>query len=230
MEFTGKNTYTGQTILEGGALKISSFNSYLKGKPSSSLGAPRDIEAGEIVMGRGDGECGLIYTGTGESSDRVLNLAGKISTVTLDQSGKGLLKFTSTFVISGHGANKTIILKGDTGGSGELAGNLVNPYDRANKATTAVTKTGSGTWTLSGTNSYTGPTTLSAGTLALATARSLGGKTDVTVSNGATLALNFKGELRIGKLIIDGKPQPAGSYSAANTPKFIKGTGVLKTQ
>ena len=230
MRLSGKNSYTGQTILEGGSLTVSSLNSYVKGKPSSNLGAPADIETGEIVIGNGDGECALIYTGTGETTDRVMNLAGKNLAVSFDQSGTGLLKLTSTFVLSGHSANKIIALKGNTAGSGEIAGNLVNPHDRAGKATTAVTKSGSGTWTLSGTNTYTGTTTVTAGTLALATARSLGDKTEVAVSNSAALALNFKGEMRVAKLMLDGKPQPAGSYSAANTPNFIKGTGILKTQ
>jgi autotransporter-associated beta strand protein len=211
-------------------LSVSSLNSYIKGRTNSSLGAPTDIETGEIVIGSGDGECGLIYTGTGESTDRVMNLAGKNSTVTFDHCGKGLWKLTRSFVMSGHSASKIIALRGDTAGSGEIAGNLVNPYDRAGKASTAVAKTGTGTWVLSGTNSYTGPTAVAAGTLALATARSLGEATEVTVSSGATLALNFKGEMRVGKLILDGKPQPAGAYSAANSLGSIKGTGVLKVQ
>jgi autotransporter-associated beta strand protein len=229
LQLSGKNTFTSKMILEDGALSVASFNSVVGGKPSSSLGAPINVEAAEIVIGeeKKESDCALIYTGTGETSDRVMNLAGKKSTVTFDQSGTGLLKLTSPFVISGYGANKTIALRGDTAGTGEIAGNIVNPYDRAGKATTAVTKSGTGTWILSGTNSYSGPTTVSAGTLALATARSLGEKTDVSISNGASLALNFKGEIRIGKLIIDGKPQPAGTYSTANTPDILKGTGAL---
>ena len=230
LQISGKNSYTGQTLLEGGSLSVSSLNSFGKGKPTSNLGAPTDVETGEIAIGSGDLPCSLIYTGSGESSDRVMNLAGKNFTVTFDQSGSGLFKLTSPFVLSGHSANMVIALKGDTTGSGELAGNLVNPFDRSDKATTALTKSGSGTWTISGTNSYTGPTTITAGTLVLATARSLGDKTDVTIASDATLALNFKGEMHVGKLIIDGKPQPAGSYSAANTPKSLKGTGTLKTQ
>ncbi len=230
LQLTGANSYTGQTILEGGTLSVASFNSVAKGKPGSSLGAPKDIEAGEIVIGNGDGECGLVYTGTGETTDRVMNLAGKNSVVTFDQSGKGLLKFASPFVLSGHGANKVIALKGDTAGSGELAGNLVNPHDRAGKATTAVTKSGGGTWTLSGINTYSGPTTVTQGTLALGTPRSLGPKTEVAITKGATLDLNFKGEMRVAKLIIDGKPQPAGSFNTANLPEFIKGTGILRVE
>ena len=34
--------------------------------------------------------------------------------------------------------------------------------------------------------------------------------------------------MRVGKLTLGDKPQPPGSYSAANAPKFIKGNGVLK--
>ena len=69
MQLSGNNTYTGQTILESGTLSVSSLNSFTKGmrKASSSLGVPTDIEAGEIVIGEEgkDGDCALIYTGTG---------------------------------------------------------------------------------------------------------------------------------------------------------------------
>jgi len=40
--------------------------------------------------------------------------------------------------------------------------------------------------------------------------------------------LSFTGEMKIAKLTVDGKPQPAGTYNAANTPKAIKGKGALK--
>lgn len=232
IRLAGNNTYTGQTVLEGGTLSVSSLNSFSqgKGKPSSSLGAPMDIEAGELLIGEAgkDGECAIIYTGTGETTDRVMNLAGKTATVTFDQSGTGLLKLTSDLLISGYGADKTIELTGDTTGSGELAGKLANPYDRAGKATTAVTKTGVGTWALSGTNTYSGATTVKQGTLLLASAKSLSDKTDVYISAGALLSLNFKGEMRIGKLYIDGKLQPVFTYSAASNPAYFKGQGILK--
>jgi autotransporter-associated beta strand protein len=234
LQMSGKNTYTGQTILESGALSVTSINSFTKGmgKAGSSLGAPPDIESGEIVIGETgkEGECILIYTGSGETSDRVMNLAGKKSTVTFDQSGTGLLKLTSTFVISGYGADKTIVLKGDTAGTGEIAGNIVNPHDRAGKAITAVTKSGTGTWTLSGANTYSGKTTVTQGTLSIASALSLGDKTDVYVAEGAMLELGFKGEMHVSKLYLDGKLQPAGTYRATNTSGFLKGSGVLVVQ
>jgi autotransporter-associated beta strand protein len=198
-----------------------------KRKASSSLGAPRTDADAEIMISGGST---LMYIGKGETTDRNLNLPGGGDTITLDQSGTGLLKLTSAFVMSGFAESKTIVLAGSSAGTGELAFNIDNVYDRKGKATTSLTKSGTGTWTLSGTNSYTGPSTVSKGTLVLAHAHSLGDKTDVSVSEGATLALNFKGQIPVCKLSFGGKPQPAGAYNAANAPGFLKGTGVLNVQ
>jgi autotransporter-associated beta strand protein len=232
MKLAGANTYTGQTILESGSLVVSSLNSFTAGmrKSNSSLGVPMDIEAGEIVIGEQgkDGDCALIYTGDGETSDRVMNLAGKNATVTFDHSGTGLLKLKSDLLISGYGANKTIVLKGDASGAGEIAGNIADPHDRVGKATTAITKAGSGTWTLSGINSCTGPTKIMQGTLSLANEMSLSKKTEVHISSGATLELNFKGKMNIRQLILAGKAQPDGEYNATHCPDFIRGNGVVK--
>lgn len=53
--------------------------------------------------------------------------------------------------------------------------------------TGGLTKTGGGTLSLGGANSYTGDTLVSAGTLALTNAGALGGSTNITVENGASL-------------------------------------------
>jgi autotransporter-associated beta strand protein len=231
LQLSGDNTYTGQTILEGGSLIISSLNSFTEGtrKASSSLGVPMDIEAGEIVIGEEgkDGDCALIYTGPGETTDRVMNFAGKKSSVTFDQSGTGLLKFTSEILISGYGHNKTIVLTGSTAGPGEIAGVIADPHDREEKAVTTLIKSGTGTWTLSGNNTYTGPTTVDGGTLSLAHTQSLGEDTEINIANNATLELNFNSQIQVRKLTLDGKPQLSGIHNAKNAPGFIKGTGVL---
>ncbi|MCX6880280.1 MAG: autotransporter-associated beta strand repeat-containing protein [Verrucomicrobia bacterium] len=224
VELTGANTYTGQTFFEGGTLIVSSLNSVAKGKATSSLGAPITPETGLIGFG---GDCTLTYTGAGEVTDRIMDLTGQQQTVTFDQAGTGLLRFTSSLDTSGYGHAKALVLKGSTVGKGEFAGSIRNPHDRKNEATLALTKTGTGTWALSGVNSYTGPTTVTQGTLSLTNTRSLGGKADVYISEGATLDLNFEGEMRIGMLYLDGKPQPPGKHGAANAPKYIHGKGIL---
>jgi autotransporter-associated beta strand protein len=227
LKISGANTYTGQTIITGGTLRIDSFNSMATRKASSSLGAPKTDADAEIMISGGST---LMYTGKGETTDRNLNLPGGGDSITLDQSGTGLLKLTSAFVMSGFAESKTVVLAGSSAGTGELAFNIDNVYDRNGRAVTSLTKSGTGTWVLSGTNTYTGPTTVKQGTLSFTSARGLGDKTEVSVADGATLYLNFKGEMRISTLTLDGKLQPAGEYSAANTPEFIKGTGVLKNQ
>ena len=227
LKLAGTSTYTGQTIITGGSLSIDSFNSVVNGKAYSSMGAPKTDANAEILISGGSI---LVYTGKGETTDRTLNLPGGGDTITLDQSGTGLLKLTSPFVMSGFGENKTVVLAGSSPGSGELAFSIDNVYDRKNKATTSLTKAGTGTWTLSGANTYTGATTVTKGTLSFTNAKGLSDKTEVSVADGATLGLNFKGEMHISKLTLDGKLQPAGTYGAATAPKFITGEGILKTQ
>jgi autotransporter-associated beta strand protein len=162
----------------------------------------------------------------------VVNLAGKKSTVTFDQSGAGLLKLTSPFVISGYGANKTLVLKGDTAGTGEIASTIANPYDRAGKATTAVTKSGTGTWTLSGTNSYTGPTKVTGGVLVCAGPTSLGSGS-LEISAGAKLRLDYVGTRQVTALTFGGAAQAAGTYGSTASPATNKndtcfaGTGTV---
>jgi autotransporter-associated beta strand protein len=231
MRLSGNNTYTGQTMLESGTLIVSSLNRFGKGTgtTSSSLGAPMDIETGEIVIGEEgkDGDCALIYTGTGETTDRVMNLAGKNATMTFDQSGTGLVKLTSDILISGYGANKGIVLKGDGAGVGEMAGAIADPHARAGKAVTSVTKSGTGAWTLSGLNTYSGPTTVNGGMLSLAHARSLGEGAEIAIADSATLELPFNGSLTVRALALNGHLQPPGRYAAKDAPGFIRGTGVL---
>jgi autotransporter-associated beta strand protein len=173
----------------------------------------------------------LTYTGQGEATDRILDLTGNHpQTVTLDQSGSGLLKFTSDIVYSGYGHSKTIVLQGSTAGTGEIAGRIANPYDRKGAAKTSITKTGTGVWTLSGDNRYTGPTTVTQGTLALTSTRSLGDNAEVSIADGAQLDLRFQGELQVRKLTLGGVVQPAGAYRAAKASRFLAGTGVLKNR
>ena len=171
----GNNAYSGTTTLNGGTLTVSSFNSVNGGTPllaSSSLGTPKTVEDGTIDITSGT----LKYTGTGETTDRVINLAGSSGT-TLDHSGTGLLKFTSDFISSA--STKTLTITGS--GSGEIAAAIPN-NSSANK--TNLSKSGAGTWRLSGTNTYTGTTTISAGTLVVDGSIATGGNLTVSTSAG----------------------------------------------
>ena len=161
---TGANTYDGATTIGNGTLGVSSLNFITTGTlspaTSSSLGKPTSAANGTIAIGSGGNTGRLFYTGPGETTDRVISLAGTAGGgATIEQGGTGLLKFNSALTATGTGT-KTLTLQGSTAGTGELAAAIVD-----GSGTTALTKAGSGLWTLSGANTYTGATTVGGGTL-----------------------------------------------------------------
>ncbi|BCU76390.1 autotransporter-associated beta strand repeat-containing protein [Luteolibacter sp. LG18] len=174
---TGANTYTGATTVGNGSVIVNSIKNV--GGGASALGAPTTLAAGTIGLGSGGTSGTLKYIGSGNTTDRVVNLSGTTGAGILDQSGTGLLKFTSAFTATGAGI-KTLTLQGSTIGSGEIAGAIV---DNSGTNKTSVTKAGTGTWTLSGADTYTGATTINAGTLNVAGSLT----STVTVNTGGTL-------------------------------------------
>lgn len=183
LTLSGANTYTGKTTINaGGTLSVSSLNSVSGGSASSSLGAPTSAANGTIDMTGVGGNGTLVYTGSGETTDRVINLAAGANaglSAVIDQSGTGNLKFTSNLTASGAQTH-TLVLKGSTSGTGEIAGAIV---DNSGTNKTSLTKEGTGSWNLTGNSTYTGATTVSAGTLFVNGSL---GNTAVTV-NGGTL-------------------------------------------
>ncbi|MCX5674647.1 MAG: autotransporter-associated beta strand repeat-containing protein, partial [Planctomycetota bacterium] len=177
------NFYTGKTRIQGGVLSVSSLNSVVGGNASSGLGAPITVANGTIDLGWGANTVGLLYTGAGETTDRVINLAGTTGGLVINQAGTGLLKFTSSLTATVAGA-KTLTLQGS--GDGEFAGAIVN-----GSGTTALTMASTGTWTLGGANTYTGATTVNSGVLNIN--GSLSGT--VVTWNGGTLNLNVDNAL-----------------------------------
>jgi autotransporter-associated beta strand protein len=158
MVLTGANTYAGKTVIKAGRFIVNSIKAV--GGEANALGQPLLADA-TIAIGATTASGNLTYIGTGDTTDRVIDLAGTTGGVTLDQSGTGLLKFTSALTATGNGA-KTLTLQGSTAGTGEIAGAIVD-----STGVTALTKNGSGTWTLSSPNTFTGRTTVNGGTLAL---------------------------------------------------------------
>ena len=101
---------------------------------------------------------------------------------------------------------------------------------------THLVKDGVGTLTLnnlSGTpSSYTGDTTVNAGTLSIANVDSLADTSDVHLATGAVLDLNFSGTDTINQLFIDGVNQALGTWGAIGSgadheTALITGSGIL---
>jgi fibronectin-binding autotransporter adhesin len=161
LTLSGANTYTGKTIIAapaagGPSLSVSSLNSVdiddldpALPLASSSLGAPTTVANGTIQLGSGTNvrSCNLIYTGSGETTDRIMNVnfnSGAKHTITSNATGGGLLKFTSNFTINPSSGTATggLTLRGS--GNGEIAqiGTIPGILEKAD----------AGTWTVGGTN------------------------------------------------------------------------------
>ncbi len=123
LTLSNANTYSGSTTVTNGTLSINSIADVNGG--ASAVGAPTTPVDGTISFGTGTGATAFTYTGTGHTSDRVINLAGTSGGVTLTHSGSGLLKFTSDFTATGNGG-KTLTLTGNSAGIGEISGAIVN--------------------------------------------------------------------------------------------------------
>ena len=90
-----------------------------------------------------------------------------------------------------------------------------------------LTKAGNGTLTLSGANSYTGNTTINAGTLAIGVP-SMAANSTVRVAAGAVLRLDFTGTNTVAGFITNGVALASGVYNTGNAAPFIAGSGSLK--
>lgn len=119
------------------------------------------------------GTAGTVTVGTaGDTAINVTNLTFGVSGYTISAGTLSTLTLAATSVIDTGAFNATI--------SVGLAG-----------AATSLTKNGSGTLTLSGTNTFSGPLTIAAGTVAVTANDALGTTTATTVAAGATI--DFQG-------------------------------------
>ena len=185
---TAANTFKGDVNVDGGILSVSNIGLKGTGDTTSNLGEGSNIYLSQNTKGT------LLYTGNGEVTDRVINLNGTTTGGVLDQSGHGTLEFSADFAKPAAGI-KTLVLQGSTDGIGQLDGAII---DNSATNTTAVTKSGTGTWVLAGASTYSGGTTLTqnGGALQVTNASALGtGAVTNATTNGATsgstLQLNF---------------------------------------
>ncbi|MEI7900673.1 MAG: autotransporter-associated beta strand repeat-containing protein [bacterium] len=123
----------------------------------------------------------------------------------------------------------TVTLDMADGGSGASLGTVMIGANSG--YTGGLTKVGSGTLTLSGTNTYVGATVVSNGTLRLTHAQALSTNTTVVLATGALLNLDFYGTNVVRSLQVGAEVKPRGFYDKNKLPGIIvTGNGVLQTQ
>jgi fibronectin-binding autotransporter adhesin len=215
------NTFDGFYYQIGGVTEVTKL---ANAGETSSLG---QVSAGQnqIVFGFNNAGGGTIrYIGSSAStSDRAFSLRGSTDAAsnTIEAAGtSAAATLTLTGGLSaGRSATFTARLAGDNAGENVYAGVIAN-----GSGTVALEKTGGTTWALTGANTYSGATTISAGTLnvgAGGTTGSLGGGA-VSVASGATLVFDRSNGLTVANAISgSGVVAQAGSgttsLTAANT-------------
>ncbi|EBR1756410.1 autotransporter outer membrane beta-barrel domain-containing protein, partial [Salmonella enterica] len=173
LTLSGSNSYTGGTTISGGTLVASNVEALGTGDVTNN--ATLELNTG------GDFINNIGGTGRVEKSgDDTLTLSGS-NTYT-----GGTLINGGTLVAS----NVEALGTGDVTDNATLALNTGGTFDNAISGSGQVVKSGDETLTLSGTNSYTGGTTISGGTLVATNVEALGSG-DVT--DDATLELNTGG-------------------------------------
>ncbi len=186
---SGLSTFnTSIAVQQGGTYTYNSIKNWGVGASASALGAPTTVANGTIHIGNFGNIPTFKYIGTGDTTNRVLNLRGG-ATINIEQAGTGHLHFTAnTTADTGNTGAKTLNFTGSTSGTGEFSGVIVE-HTTTNK--TSVSKSGIGKWTLSGANTYTGNTTINGGTLALGANNVLPDSTAVSIGAATLDAATF---------------------------------------
>jgi autotransporter-associated beta strand protein len=202
---TGANTYTGKTVIVQGTLRCNSIKNV--GGGASALGAPTTTANGTIEVQGFDPI--LVYTGSGDTTDRVLYCNGG-GPFHIDHSGSGTLTFTSdiTYNVSTMVA---VILEG-TGTSAVFSGTIPNAAGN----TVLVFKQGTGRWTLSGNNTFSAGLFHNGGYLTASTNNTALGAGGVTIGDGA---------LRLS--ITDGLTL-TNNFTISGTPTGTAGHGLIE--
>jgi autotransporter-associated beta strand protein len=214
----GANTYTGVTTISAGTLSVSNL---FNGGAASDIGAANNSPTNLVLNG------GVLqYTGSGASIDRLFTVTSGGGTI--DASGTGALSLTNTGSINapGSGIHNLILTGSDT--NGETLAALI--ADGAGGAI-SLTKNGPNTWILTGTNTYSGGTSISGGGGALQIGAGGGSGTigSGNVNNSGRLVINRTGFLTVsgnitgsGSVVLGG----GGTNSFSGNDSYSGGTTI----
>ena len=160
LTLSGTNTYSGPTHVKQGTLQVAAFGSI--GAMNSPLGAQADANDGRIMLGGPEG--GRIqYSGTGETSDRPIQLAGNAGKNShIKNVGTGTLTLTGGISSLNAANGRRLQLEGSASGTG-IVDCVISDFDAT--VSNDVFKTELGTWIFKQSNTFKGPVLVQQGYL-----------------------------------------------------------------
>jgi len=209
LTLVGAHTWGRSTSILGGTLEVTQL---ANGGVASGIGSGSST-ASNLVINGGT----LKYTGDATSTDRLFQVGQTTNggTATIDASGTGAVNFTNTGSLTygtvgttGSAQTRTLILTGTNTDSNTLSAIIGNNGNATNgNSAVSVVKDGTGTWVLAGANTYTGTTTINAGTLALGASERIANSSNLILAGGTFDTRGFSetlGTLTVtGNAIID---------------------------
>jgi autotransporter-associated beta strand protein len=233
LHLNASNTYGGVTRINAGTLQATTL---ANGGSASSIGSA-STAATNLILNGGT----LEYSGAAVSTNRLFSLQ---ASSTIDASGTGAVNFTNASAIGFNSSTtaKTLTLDGTNTGSNNITAIIGD-----NTGATSLTKSGTGTWMLSGANTFTGATIINGGTLRLANLAAVQNSSGLNINNGtnagtlqlatntafATFPLLGGGSSAQGTILSDRASAGAGlthvlgvANFGTNTYNFAAGTNV----
>ena len=224
MVLSGANTYTGLTTVSAGVLNIQDGLGLGTTAAGTTINNNATLQLqGGITVGaeslnlRGAGASGqtgaLVNVSGTNNYGGLLTLAG----ATTLSSDSGTLNLTNAGTITGATFGLTLTGAGD-GSISSIIGTTSG----------SLTKNGAGTWSLLGANTYTGGTTINAGTLLVNSASSLGATSGGLTINAGTLEVSSgfttTRTITLGNAVSTFLIDPSQTYTVTTA---IGGTGSL---
>jgi autotransporter-associated beta strand protein len=192
----GENTYSGQTQLLGGVIRLASDGALSANSNLHVNGGVLELGAGDFTRSLGTGAGEIQFVGGGGFSavggDRVVNLGG--SGTTLTWGSGGFVAGGSSLTLSSVHADSTVEIQNgiDLGGTFrvifvEMGGADADARISGSISNGILIKSGNGNLDLTGQNTYTGQTQVNGGGLQVSSAGALG--TGNLSFNGGVLIL-----------------------------------------
>jgi autotransporter-associated beta strand protein len=221
----------GYLYFDGGTFTASNMTMATKILACPSAATAVLTVSGGVFTVTSGGSCTLASQSGAGSASGTLNLNGGTFRTYADiRDGGGTA--TSTLLLDGGTLDLTGHAIGSTSQRVDMvqlrSGTLMN-LGQLNNGEPLV-KTGSGTLSLAGTNTYSGATVVSNGIFRLTGPACLPPSNTLYLVTGAVADLAFMGTQTVHAVFINGTPKSAGIYGPGNLPPYLTGSGFLKTE